>query len=234
MKVRHLGRLLLFALLSATWLWAGEVWEEKSYTEWTLEEAQLILRDSPWAQTLEDPARGAAGSGEASQQEPLLSDVPKFGTVSGTASGRSLSGSVQWVSSFTMRQAMARAGQLQGTMRAGDATQLMMMNPQQYVIAVRGEAVSLVMAGLPEQTQEALQQSAYLQPQGGEKIVPLGIEVNLEGAPAAFFYFPRGAADAPLLRPEQETVEFNWSSGLDTVKMTFTLGEMVRGGKLDL
>ena len=246
MKTKYLSGILLFTIGGATWLWADQVWEEKSYRSWTLEEAQQILRDSPWAQTVgEAPAPGAAEesgapgataeSGEAVKQESLLLDVPTFGTVSGAGSGRNWSGVVQWASSFTLRQATARAGQLQGTISSTDAAQLLMMLPQEYIIAVRGDLVPLVVAGLPEQTREAVQQSVYLQPRSeGEKIRPGGIEINLVGEAFAVFYFARGPAEAPVLSLQQGTVKFNWSSGLDTVSVIFDLTKMTRGGKPDL
>lgn len=241
MKTKYLSGILLFAIVSAAWLGAEQVWEEKSYTAWTLEEAQQILRDSPWAQTLgKAAATGSAEeskdeSGEAVKQESLLLDVPKFGTVSGAGSGGDWSAVVQWASSFTLRQATARAGRLEGTMSSADAAQLLMLIPQQYIIAVRGDVVPLVVAGLPERTQEAVQQSVYLQPRGnGEKIRPVGIEINLDGEAFAVFYFTRGPVDAPVLSPEQDMVEFNWSSSLDTVSVIFDLTKMTRGGKPDL
>jgi hypothetical protein len=91
------------------------------------------------------------------------------------------------------------------------------------------------MAGLPEQTLEAVQQSVYLQPGNSDATIrPEGIEVNLDGEAFAIFYFSRGPADSPVLSLEQGTVEFNWSSGLDTVSVTFDLTKMTRGGKPDL
>lgn len=238
MKIRPAGTIISLLLLAAAWLWAQPVWEEKPYTAWTLKETQQILGNSPWVVPLGDDPASTAGPvsrelGAEKNKEVVLEDVPGFSSA-GKRKRENLTGVVQWVSAFTMRQALARQGQLQGTMQANDAIQLIMMSPEQYVIAVRGRAVPLLLAGLVEKSQEALQESSYLQPQGGEPIRPLRIEVNLEGEPAAFFYFPRGAAAAPLLTPEQGKVEFSWNSRVDVLSVTFDLSMMTRGGKPDL
>jgi hypothetical protein len=238
MKSRQAGTVLFFLFLAAAWLWAQPVWEEKPYTAWTLEETQQILRDSPWTlrvggEPASDAGTGSDNKGAEEKKEDLLLDVPDFASGDKRQRG-DMTAVVQWVSAFTMRQAMARQGQLQGTMRTDNALRLIMMNPEQYVIAVRGQAVSLLLAGMPDKTQEALQAAAYLRPQGGEPIHPLGIEVNLQGEPAAFFYFPRGEVTAPLLTPEQGQVDFHWSSKVDELSVTFDLSKMTRGGKPDL
>lgn len=239
MTTRPVGRylFLLFLLCASLGLTAGPVWEDKPYTDWTLAEAQQILSDSPWVRTIGDPKAAEPAAEETpaagEKQGPVLLDVPGYGA--NRKKNRQLSATVQWMSAFTMRQAMARRGLLQKTMTLDDAMQLVLVTPEQYVIAVRGHAVPLMMASFSAQDREGLRASAYLQPEGGEKIQPVGIEVFLQqDPPSVFFYFPRGAAAAPLLTPDTGAAEFNWSTGMDTVNATFDLTRMTRGGKPDL
>lgn len=196
----------LVILLVPALLSAGNPWTDKPFTEWTAEEVATITRNSPWAKTL-------LGN----------SDLPATVTV-------------QWASSLTLRQATAREGQLQGTMTEREVAQLVAMGFQQYVIAVRGEGVNIMISGYAELTEEALRRSTYLQPKDSQKkIHPLGMEVDLEGKePTAIFYFPREDSGKPAIGLSEKEVNFLWQSEKNRLRVTFDLSQMTRSGKPDL
>lgn len=218
----------------------GEPWKEKPFREWTKDDVAQITSASPWAKTLGSKTSmlvtsvpGAAPAG----QPPLITSVPSVFDKQETSTNLLPGGAIiQWASSLTMRQAMAREGELNGTMTSEQAAQLLTMSFQQYVITVRGGGVASMVAGFKELSEEALRNSAYLELQGSkQKIYPLGIEINLQGDPVAWFYFPRELEGQPVFRPGEKAVEFNWvSEAKDKINVTFDLRKMMRDGKPDL
>ncbi len=54
--------LLSILMLAATAAWAADFWEKKKYTEWSQKDIQKIMKDSPWARTVE-VSMGPMGAG---------------------------------------------------------------------------------------------------------------------------------------------------------------------------
>lgn len=196
---KTIARSLLTILLSAAFLWAGDPWKEKPYTEWTERDIAKVNQDSPWAK--------------------------RFTTYSGDCI-------TQWASSLTMRQAMVREGQLQGTMTEEGMTQLLTTAPTQYVVAVRGQCVGNILAGFEKLTEEVVRESVYLNPKlRKQKFHPVGIQIfAAEEPPAGWFYFLREVNGKPVIGADEEKVEFHWGP----IRTTFDLHKMVRDGKADL
>ena len=49
MQRKTIGQLVIAASMGVAALFASDVWKSKDYTQWTYEEANKVLTDSPWA-----------------------------------------------------------------------------------------------------------------------------------------------------------------------------------------
>ena len=265
---------MFLVLLGSGVLWAGDPWKEKPYTEWTEEDAQLVLHDSPWARTIKAKSPNTAVPGKSNCTHrpptrerrviygpggpPLVVYGPPTGgvycdvTSSGTGAEQGPKQprtrdlfTVVWFSSITAREAVARLGQLKGTLTAERVNQFLSQKIDKYILVVRGP----YLLSLVPLSDEQLLKMTSLQPQRSKK--PLyPVEVKRISSTPRYgksllneirFYFPREVNGEPLIGAKETKVIFfcrtklaGVRAGIDQIKAKFDLKKMRKSGKRDL
>lgn len=222
MNAKPILRSLLAVLLSATLLWAGDPWVEKPYTEWTEEDIEKVLEDSPWAHKVRMQVQKRLESSE------LLMTVNRVFTV-------------QWASSLTVRQALTRQWQLQGKANEKEGERFLSAPPPDYIVILRGyDLTDLAPASLQRALfeQEAMT-NIYIQPrQSEQRIGPVRVQFVRESdrVVAAILYFPRQVDGKAILGADEVKVTFRCLhplTGVASITTTFDLSKMVRDGQPD-
>lgn len=236
---------LMFALVA----FANDPWKDKDFTSWDAKDVQKILTDSPWSKHFQY-GFNAAGSGGA----PITSAGPAAnpqgmggggGDGGGGGSRSGLSGNsgigqssggmgqeqvftVSWISSRTVREAMARKKELAGT-SPDEARKELSGQSDTYVIAVLGtnlsafgkESVDSLKAHtylMPKDTKEKIAPSKVVIQQGSDSRRPVGI----------LFEFPKKTdAGSPTIAANEKSLEFGTAAGTTPVKVTFDLSKMM-------
>lgn len=246
-------------LLVAANLSAGDPWKDKSYKQWDEKDIRKVLTDSPWAKELRVAAtwRGAREQGLGPDVRPSGTGGGGYGEsgAGGTpmgarpASGRPAEAEqggggppqtvfiVRWVSSRTIRQAMARAAMLRGAQEA-DAEKFLAQELSDYVLTVVGSDMS-PFAGIQE---NGLQEKSYLFIRKTKsKLAPTRVEIQRPqaspdqpppagntGASLVVFHFAKKtAAGEPVLPTDEKVVEFVCEAGNVHLKTNFELQKMV-------
>lgn len=246
---------LLAILLLAANLSAGDPWKDKSYKQWDEKDVRKILLDSPWAKEVRvsAPWQGAGGRelstpappGGGGYGEGASGGAPMAGgRASGGPGEAEQAGSpqaifvVRWVSSWTVRQAMARGAVLRGTPEA-EAEQIVAQEVPEYVVAVLGRD----MTSFAKAEESGLKEKSYLvvkKAKAKAKLAPSRVEVQrarsssdqpqAAGAAAisaVIFYFPKKtAAGEPALAADEKSVEFVCEAGGAQIKTSFELQKM--------
>ena len=223
----NLSRAAIGILFSVLFLWAGEPWKEKPYSEWTAKEVQRLFEDSPWA-------RPVATAYESSEIVAVVSgQSPETGTpVARTEKVKSFV-IVQWASAQTIREGIVRARQLQGTYSQQGTAEFLSQSPPDHVVVVFGPDVKKF-EGISEDT---LRQSAYLKIKESNQKIPAASARVVRSGPdlsAAEFHFPREVDRKPAIRPNDKKAIFSCPFGRNSISATFDLRKMVRDGKPDL
>ena len=211
MNTRRMTSVVLLPLLSALLLGAAEPWNEKPYTEWSEKEVQRVFTDSPWAHSYVDPqAHGALG--------PMKADA---------------SGTVQWASARTVREAIVRQKQLKGVYKAEEATRFLSATPTHHVLLVFGPSARL----FEWVTEKEAQEAARLRLKRHKKEIPATSVRFIHGdakIAAAEFLFDRETDGQATVAADEEKVSFICSPHNITISVEFDLRKMVRDGKPDL
>ncbi len=240
MTIRHLryvtiiGACLLFALF----VYAGpkDFWELKPYTDWSAKEVEkLLLKNSPWTQTLlidSSPGGGGGGGGGGSSR-------------GGGGGGSSVSSTLIIVNWFARpaREAAAR--------------QLMLQNPnvtQQQLDGIlnrSGQAMELLVTGFSPATRgrgrggsssggggdaelEKFKQETCLQKKNNEKIPLANLVVPANRNAATTLQFAREIDGKPTLTAEDQEVTLIMRIADKVYKFKFKLANMVVKDKLEI
>lgn len=248
------------ALVIATVAWCTARPWSKDFRQWTKQDAEQVLADSPWtqsanatfaaAQELDQPAPGPLpGAAQAGMAGPKgYSDGNWDGGVGRMPRGSvpTLPITIRWDSALPVREALAVES---GGTEAAGISDLSSAAQKDYVITVLG----LVPAGryrssgrLETRSQSGTGDSAT-DPQdpeqmleglmGTSKLLPRGQrpirpeDVKLDGASGALHIF--FSRSVPISARDKE-VTFAMQFGSMTVQKTFRLKEMMYRGKLEL
>jgi len=249
---------LIAILLVNVNVFAGDPWKDKSYKQWDEKDIRKVLADSPWAKELRVTAtwRGAREQGLGPEVRPSGTAGGGYGESSpggmpmgaGPASGRPVEAEqgggppqavfiVRWLSSRTIRQAMARAAMLRGAQEA-DAEKFLSQELPDYVLAVVGSDMS-PFAGIQENG--LLEKSYIFIRKTKAKLAPTRVEIQRPQAspgqpPAAgspgvsvvlFHFAKKTAAGEPVLPADEKGVEFVCEAGSAHLKTNFELQKMV-------
>jgi hypothetical protein len=243
-RYMNLGIVLLAGAMAAGALYAGksEPWKEKSFDQWTDKDVQTVFTDSPWAQQVtveatwkplsaEDVSASAAGS---------VSGVGNQGTTGGGGAivaaehdanavtrGQNTSFNVYWMSSRTMRSAVARKAVLHSGSDPKTAADYVAEPEDEFQVAVQGSD----MAPFQRMDEKKYPDLAWLQvKKSKDKIMPSHAvyKKNDKGlVNAAIFYFPKkDASGNPTLGPDTKSVEFACKVGASTIHATFDPSKM--------
>lgn len=263
MKFKGILSSTLLVLFGTSLVWAGDPWKEKPWTEWTEKDVRKVLDKSPWAHrtrfsiipTLTRPSgpgvaeqRGGsmpAGQWENEQVAAEASGMPPSGGPMPQPSlgpDRLTTGSymvIRWLSSRTVREAIARHWQLTSPGQADEsAKRVVSMELESYMISLSLPwPLSFSGTGMVRET-------AYLKLlPSGKKVGPVlvqKVKKNAVIAPAAdlLVHFPKELEGQPVFTPKETRVEFHFDYGDPKkprhAKVKFDLGKMVRGGQSDL
>lgn len=219
---------------------AEPVWQSKPVIDWTDEDAQQILTQSPWAKTLvagirrrptEDERREGGNMGQPKGvgydgvEDKKLTLGQKLGNP--LVPGKPLPPTaptirllVRWESAFPIRTAELKAHV------PGPPT----LSDDGYSIAVYGVPSSFA-KGDPTSLGKPLKESAFLRREGKKDVKPLSVEVfELEDSVAVVYLFPLSAE----IGKKDAFVEFDALIGRVSVVEHFNVEEMLFQGKLEL
>src|SRR5262249_13408175 len=140
----RVGAWLLFSAI----LTAADFWQEKPFTDWTAQQVEKMLTDSPWAKKItvvvgslregswadSNPSGTGVGGGGGGASHKSESDAPAFQQI------RRVPVNVIWISALPVRQALLRR-------QAGPAAQV--TPEQQRQLSDDEPFYTLVVFGLP-------------------------------------------------------------------------------------
>lgn len=229
--------------------WAGDPWQEKPYQEWTAEEVQTLLSDSPWALRTKSLKMGtkvvinqapsyattvmvrSRRTGQLIPKTVIRIPPPTEETISTVVESHEFE--LLWLSALTVRQGLVRRRMLAGTMTAEAGEKLLADRPGQYVLALAGPGI-YTLALIPDEEI----QSASLHTRKGKKIIPVQQFFRGKGESGALaqilFYFPRVWDGKATLEPDETRVTFWLETQVGKLEAKFDLKKMVRDGAPDI
>ena len=214
-SIRVPRRALLLATFAAALRAADEFWSTKPSDEWTVEESEKLLADSPWAKMM-TVARGALLEG--------VSGGPVRGP-RGVTVARTVDLIIRWMSAAPMKAAMGNLLGSRASKKQGGA----MGDIDGYVLIVKGVPLSVMQ--LSGETRASLERSAELRIPGRDPLKVTRIGFARDGAAAEIrFLFPK----ASNLTIADKSAEFRFELGRANIKQKFDLDKMVYQGELAL
>lgn len=221
-------------------VWSAELWNTKPVREWTREETQQFLRESPWAHqvvvggslldtgTPEDTAGERAGQGEmsgaAGRERPSTVEVP-INRPTGVPYV------IEWSSARIIQQVGAHLSALQSQRKEEEITAT--PSPM-YVLTVAGPDLK----AFHTISEDQLKAGSYLHPKHAKaKVEPVEVKVRkaADGRILAIqFAFPRQMAGQPLISDQEKSVEFGCKVKDLSLKTTFNLAKMTTPQGRDL
>jgi len=230
---------------AAAWAGSGDPWKDKDYTQWTMEDVQKILDDSPWVHIANVDAAWIKG------QPQYLSPLPETCTGRpemnkamrtppqwnlGTMAESVVAYQIAWRSARTMRAAQFRLAVLCGRAEADQGDEVLEQEPEQYIITVS----SPDMSPFDGMSDEALLQNTYLtmkktkQKVSPEKVV-IGHGMDQRTVFRLTFAFPKKSdSGEPLIAPDEKEIEFLVQAGKVAVKTKFQPPKMTAKKGVDL
>jgi len=225
MKPIVFGVLLGIAGPAAMQLAAADAWEAKPFTEWTKEDAQKVLSNSPWT-------RQVVNYKNVAEDSSTFSGGGKRGIRGGT--GTTLAKSmttVIWESARPVRQAFAVLKFGAEASTSSQVKDLLAQEPTEYAILVTGFPASVVEGDADKFKQGILKKTSLGGTNGKGGLAPKDIQILPDNKAVALFI--TFAKDKPLTEADQD-VEFDSKIGESTVKCKFHLPDMLYNGKLEL
>jgi hypothetical protein len=214
-------------------------WKTKPVPEWTADDAQQVLTDSPWAKTVHptltqssngQPRRGGRGGG-------IGIGFPGGGMgrrYPGGGGGGYPGGNrppddnsverqplkLRWESALPIREAELKARE----------TAAPEVDQDHYAIAIYG-VPSRMVNGDPKTVGDQLKKNAALKRDGKKDLKPSGVDVlQREDGSVIVYLFPRSAE----ISKQDKRVELDARIGRLEVKQPFWVEEMVYQGKMEL
>jgi len=233
-------RSLLLACCQILLIAAEPVWKDKAIADWTQEDAQQILANSPWAKVIvagiarrrsESELREGGEMGQPhgvgydgvddrkrSIPEALGNPFIVGNTPASTAPTIRLL--VRWESALPIRAAELKAHE------AGPPT----LSDKGYSIAVYGVPASFA-KGDPTSLGKPLKQMAFLKREGKKDVLPSSVEVfELENSVMVTYLFPLSGE----ISKTDTIVEFSALIGRLQISQHFLVNDMQFQGKLEL
>jgi hypothetical protein len=219
---------------------ADPAWKEKPVADWTEEDAQQILGNSPWAKTVvagiarrrtEDERReggnmgqphGVGYDGVEDRKRPLPEALGNPFAVGKTPlpTAPTIRLLVRWESALPVRAAEFKARESAPPTLSDDG----------YIIAVYGVPASFA-KGDPTTLGKPLREQAALRREGKKDVLPSRAEVfQLDNSVVVAYLFPLSAE----ISKKDDVVEFSALIGRLQVSQHFLVGQMQFQGKLEL
>jgi len=209
MVTRQAHTVILALLILPLGLAAADLWKSKPVHEWTQEETERFLRNSPWVR--QATVRGAALSFQPDEGRAEREGAQGVGTDNTSvtrgnmgAGGRQVY-MVVWTSAPIVREADKHLGVLQG--RAKEEADPAPRLPN-HVLTVLGSDLR-AFEGVAD---DVMKNAVFLRPKGS-KSKTASTEVMVQRGQngritAVNFAFPRQIEGAPLISEEENSVEF--------------------------
>jgi hypothetical protein len=244
--------------IAAFALASSDPWKAKPYQQWDKKDIQKILQDSPWSKvvTVDANWRGGGGGEPSALPEGSSAGGPGGGAPGGgggrpgtggggapgggqPAGGGGMEGgggggvpqasfSVRWLSSRTMREAMARNAVLSGRMTESDAAKNLTQTSDAYELWIVGPQMT------PFQSVEeaSVKRDAYLMPKKSKQKIEAS-KVEFERSPdgktveAVIVYFPKKTATGQsTIGADEKGAEFSVAAGNTKIKTSFDFSKM--------
>lgn len=238
MGKRYLSlRVVILVLFLCIDGWSKDFWLEKPFAKWNKKEAEKILNDSPWADsvTFSEPA-------------PVISSVTPRTATLGDTGGRIDVYRIFRVRFLSARPVRVALGRMTRIMKEGDRTEGIDPGAQQFIDASFGDRIVLALetesnsqrAGgelarlLSSLTLARVQPDTYLQsPSGKKNYLSDYVPPSPDGL-GAKLVFSRTVDGTPFISGEEGTIRFV-AKFSDRYKMSvqFKLEKMLFDGKLE-
>lgn len=230
---------IIFALLLALPLWAGDPWKDKSYKDWDEKDVRKILNDSPWSKkiqvgggihpSLEPPEGGAnvaGGGGEGGGEDE---DEAKGASNEKEDEDEAAVFLVRWASSRTIREAWVRGQVLGGRIPQADIEKRLPPPNDDYQLILFGPKMSL----FEKSDEAALKARTYLSTKKSkQKVASSQVEIvrSSDGKKinGLIFHFPKQAGPGqPLITSDEKELKFVTRAGDAEIKASFDPQKMV-------
>jgi hypothetical protein len=209
-------RLFLAAPFAAALRAADDFWATKPADQWTAEECEKLLSDSPWTKK-QTVARGALIEG-------LGAPAPRGRR--GVVITHTVDLVIRWMSAQPMKQALAS---LVPAKNRKQAKRSVFRDEAGYVLIVKGLPVNVMQ--LSGESRSSLERSAELRFPGRDPLKVTRFGVARDGAAADLrFVFP----EVPNLTIADKSAELRFEMGRAKIKQKFDLDKMLYQGELAL
>lgn len=230
---------------------AADFWQKAKFTDWSEKDTQKLLRDSPWARTVEIRAggpggggsrgggrRGGGGGGGGGGFEGGGGGGDDFG--GGMGGGRGGRGGmvlpdlgptttliVRWHTALPVRQAVCRLRFKDEAGTSPEAAKMLQPETKRYVVGISGLPPQL-MRGKPAE----LKENAFLRLKGKPAIAAADVQADRQPRGGSLYLiFPR---EPNPIAVEDGEVEVFVKLPATEIKRKFNLKQMVFDGKLEL
>ena len=235
---------VLVVMIFAGAVRADEPWKGKAHTNWTLEDVQRILSDSPWVKNVFVEAPWLKGEPTYVQTMPPSCGRPDLNTPMRPPPGWALAPPtisvvgyrVMWNSAWTVRAAHLRLAVICKQADPDDDEEALENEPEGLVISV----TSLDMRPFDGMDEDALKKNTYLLlKKTKQKVVPDRVVVvhgvDRQSVYRLTFQFPKTTdSGEPVITPDEKEIEFICQAGQTTVKAKFQPPKMVGQKGADL
>lgn len=249
--MRTLIKVSLAILVMVTLAWASEPWKDKPYQQWDQKDIGQILTESPWARTIsvaadwqptnmEQNQRGLPNVQQQGDQSGLSRDPqgPQGGRDMGMSpmpNQREASYTARWISSQTMREALARQAELQGRMKEADVERYLAQKPDDYQVVIFGPDMT------PFQGMNEADLVKGFEAEGKKSKVQLGAaQAHIDRAPdgkgvvAVVFSFAKQANGKPAFGLDEREIDVVCKLKRTVLKFHFDPKKMENKEGLDL
>lgn len=241
-------RLLGSSLLLSVLVLGADFWDEKLFTQWTAEEVERVLNDSPWAHWVEvqsasmamrsgslraanmgaapvtpESVRGRGVQADMAGRAGVRGGGPSAASVKPTPSIRIR---LRWLSALPIRQAIARERFGDEAGSSAEAARMIVQKPDHYILGI---------AGLPKRYFGGLEERIRLRVKGSEPLTPVQV-VGPQSAEEAecYVFFGKAKDGGRDLTISDSNVEIVMKLEEATVRSRFRLKEMVYYDKLQI
>jgi hypothetical protein len=242
-----IGSAAILVIAMLTWA-GGDPWKTKPFQQWNDEDIQKVFTDSPWSRkvTVEGtwkPVQGinaaggsitAAGNGGGGGGGGTATVLPAEADSNAGTVGPSVPFNVYWMSSETIRAALARRSVLHAGKDQAEAVKYVEAPIEEYQIAVQG----LDLAPFYHNDEKFFAANAALEVKKSKlKEAPSHVVFNRDDKNAitsAVFFFPKKVNGQDLISPTDKSVEFTCKMGKSTLHAIFEPNKMVNQKGPDL
>jgi hypothetical protein len=224
-NMRRFIKISLAVLVLTTLAWASNPWKDKPYQQWDQKDVAKVLNDSPWSRTVSVSANwessgmpGARTRMGTGQQMPGMGGGGQSGMGAPTRPGqqpgmqmpmrRDAKFQARWLSSRTMRKALARLEILKGKLKQPDAERYVAQEPAEYEVVIFGPD----MKPFSSMKEAALKKEISLKAKKTKKEVTadgIKLQRSADGKRllAVTIHFPKSAEGKPVIGAKEKEID---------------------------